>query len=74
MTELDPAAVWRALPKTLQAELRADPNQPLSDDLLRRFGQIVDDKDLAVFWRPDPDSAYARHRLHTALAEYIGKH
>lgn len=74
MSELDPAAVWRALPKALQAELRADPNQPLSDDLLRRFDQIVDDHDLPVFWRADPDSAYTRHRLHPALAEYIGTH
>ncbi|RIT52861.1 Uncharacterised protein [Mycobacteroides abscessus subsp. abscessus] len=74
MSELDPAAVWRALPKALQAELRADPDQTLSDDLLRRFGQIVDDKDLPVFWRADPDSAYTRHRLHAALAEYISTH
>jgi hypothetical protein len=74
VTELDPAAVWRALPKTLQTELRANPNQPLSDDLLRRFDQIVDDHDLPVFWRADPDSAYTRHRLHPALAEYIGTH
>lgn len=72
MTELDLAAVWRALPKGLQAELRADPDQLLSDDLLRRFGQIVDDHDLPVFWRPDPDSAYTQHRLHPALAKYIG--
>ncbi|MBV0918232.1 hypothetical protein KC238_13325 [Mycobacteroides chelonae] len=66
--------MWRALPKTLQAELRRAPQQPLSDDLLRRFGQIVDDRDLPVFWRPDPDSAYTRYRLHPALAEYIGTH
>lgn len=74
MSELDPAAVWRALPKALQAELRSAADQPLSDDLLRRFGQIVDDHDLPVFWRADPDSAYTRHRLHAALAEYISTH
>lgn len=74
VTELDAAAVWRALPKALQAELRSAADQPLSDDLLRRFAQIVDDHDLPVFWRGDPDSAYTRHRLHPALAEYIGTH
>ncbi|RIS81284.1 hypothetical protein [Mycobacteroides abscessus] len=74
MSELDPAAVWRALPKALQAELRSAADQPLSDDLLRRVGQIVDDHDLPVFWRPDPDSAYTQHHLHPALVEYIGTH
>ncbi|WP_078309249.1 MULTISPECIES: hypothetical protein [unclassified Mycobacterium] len=74
MTELDPAAVWRAMPKTLQAELRRHPEQPLSDDLLRHCGQVVDDHDLPVFWRPDPHSSYTEHRLHPALAEYIGTH
>ncbi|MDO3312597.1 MULTISPECIES: hypothetical protein [Mycobacteroides] len=74
MTELDPAAVWRALPKTLQAELRSDPKRPLNDDLLRKCGQIIDDRDLPVFWRPDPDSAYAQHCLHPALAAYISTH
>ncbi|WP_236741496.1 hypothetical protein [Mycobacteroides abscessus] len=74
MTELDAAAVWRALPKALQAELRSAADQPLSDDLLRRFGQIVDDHDLPVFWRGDPDSSYTQHRLLPALVAYIGKH
>ncbi|GLE55936.1 hypothetical protein BKG69_06490 [Mycobacteroides chelonae] len=64
MSELDPAAAWRALPKNLQTELRADPTQPLSDDLLRRFGQIVDDHDLPVYWRPDPESAYSARGIH----------
>lgn len=74
VTELDAPAVWRALPKNLQAELRSAADQPLSDDLLRRCGQAVDDHDLPVFWRPDPDSSYTQHRLHPALAEYIGTH
>ncbi|MDO2961037.1 hypothetical protein P5V95_15870 [Mycobacteroides abscessus subsp. abscessus] len=61
MTELDPAAVWRALPTNLQAQLRGDPHQLLSDDLLRRCGQVADDHDLPALWRPDPDN-----RLHPA--------
>lgn len=66
--------MWRALPTNLQAQLRGDPHQLLSDDLLRRCGQVADDHDVPVFWRPDPDSAYTQHRLHPALAEYIGTH
>ncbi|CPY90983.1 Uncharacterised protein [Mycobacteroides abscessus] len=74
MTELDPAIVWRALPKALQAQLRSAPDQLLSDDVLRKCGQNVDDYDLPVFWRPDPDSAYTQHRLHPALVAYIDTH
>lgn len=74
VTELDPAALWRALPKNLQAELRAAYDQPLSDELLRRCAQVVDDHDLPVFWRPDPHSSYTEHRLHPALVTFTITH
>lgn len=72
VTELG-AAVWQALPPALQTELRRRPGQPLSDDLLRRCGEVIDERDLPVFWRPDPASDYTQHVLHPDLVQYIAR-
>ncbi|TDZ80121.1 hypothetical protein DE4585_03872 [Mycobacteroides salmoniphilum] len=74
MTAIDPAAIWRALPKDLQTDLRKHKDETLSDDLLRRCGHAVDERDVPVFWRPDPDTAFTRHRLHPDLARYLATH
>ncbi|MDM2419344.1 hypothetical protein PP577_17100 [Mycobacteroides abscessus] len=71
MTELNPAAIWQSLPRELRTELRRRPGRPLSDDLLRRCGQVIDEHDLPVFWRPDPDSDYTQHVLHPDFVQYI---
>ncbi|WP_074347341.1 hypothetical protein [Mycobacteroides abscessus] len=71
MTELNTATVWQSLPQELQTELRKHTNRPLSDDLLRRCAQVSDERDLPVFWRPDPDSDYTQHVLHPDLVQHI---
>ncbi|AMW19354.1 MULTISPECIES: hypothetical protein [Mycobacteroides] len=73
MTELGAAAVWKAIPQELQTELRRRLGQPLSDDLLRRCGEVIGERDLPVFWRPDPASDYTRHVLHPDLVQYIAR-
>ncbi|WP_237082086.1 hypothetical protein [Mycobacteroides abscessus] len=73
MTKLDPATIWQSLPKELQAELRGRPGKPLSDDLLCRCGLVVDERNLPVFWRPDPASDYTQHILHPDLVQYIAE-
>jgi hypothetical protein len=45
----------------------------LSDDLLRRCGKVIDERDLPVFWRPDPASDYTQHVLHPDLVQYIAR-
>ncbi|WP_286151403.1 MULTISPECIES: hypothetical protein [unclassified Mycobacterium] len=64
---LNAAAIWRAFPKDPQTQLRAHLGEPLTDDLLRRCGRVIDDHDLPVSWRPDPASDYAQHTLHPEL-------
>lgn len=71
MTAIDSGALWRALPKELQTDLREHGDRPLSDDLLRRCGLVVDERDIPVFWRPDPDTAFTCHRLHPDLVRYL---
>ncbi|WP_235659069.1 hypothetical protein [Mycobacteroides abscessus] len=73
MTELNVAAIWQSLPQALQTELRRHPGLPLSDDLLRRCGEVIDERDLPVFWRPDPASDYTQHVLHPDLVQYIAE-
>ncbi|MEU9809237.1 hypothetical protein [Mycobacterium sp. NPDC050853] len=73
-SELDPAAIWRVLPKSLQSELRKHRSEPLTDQLLVQCHQVAEKHNITVFWRPDAAASFTRHRLHPALVEYLAHH
>lgn len=69
--DLNPEAIWKALPNELKAALRQRATEPLNDELLLRCHRVAEENDLPIFWRPDPAADFGRHRLHPALVEYI---
>lgn len=69
--DLEPKAVWEALPDELKSALRRRAAEPLDDDLLLKCHRAAEDDELPIFWRPDPAVDFGRHRLHPALVEYI---
>ncbi|WP_078314501.1 hypothetical protein [Mycobacterium sp. D16Q16] len=70
-TELNPEAIWKALPGELTSALIGRASEPLNDELLIKCHRAAEKNDLPIFWRPDPDAGFGRHRLHPALIEYI---
>ncbi|WP_234802933.1 hypothetical protein [Mycobacteroides salmoniphilum] len=70
-TDLNPEAIWKALPDALKSTLRRRATEPLNDELLIECHRAAEEKDLPIFWRPDPAAGFGRHRLHPALVEYI---
>lgn len=69
--DLNPEAIWRALPKELTSALSRRATEPLDDELLIKCHRAAEENDLPIFWRPDPAAGFGRHRLHQALVEYI---
>ncbi len=70
-TDLNPEAIWKALPKELTSALSRRATEPLNDELLLKCHRAAEENDLPIFWRPDPASGFGQHRLHPDLVEYI---
>ncbi|TDZ43619.1 hypothetical protein [Mycobacteroides franklinii] len=70
-TDLNPEAIWRALPDELKSALSQRAAEPLNDELLIKCHRAAEENDLPIFWRPDPAADFGQHRLHPALVEYI---
>lgn len=71
--DLNPEAMWKALPDELKSALRQQAAEPLSDELLLKCHRAAEQNELPIFWRPDPAADFVRHRLHPALVEYIAR-
>ncbi|WP_232783587.1 hypothetical protein [Mycobacteroides franklinii] len=70
-TDLNPEAIWRALPDELKSALSQRAAERLNDELLIECHRAAEENDLPIFWRPDPAAGFGQHRLHPALVEYI---
>ncbi|MBA0045970.1 hypothetical protein [Mycobacterium sp. NPDC050853] len=69
--DLNPEAIWKALPKELKSALSHQAVEPLNDELLIKCHHAAEKNELPIFWRPDPAAGFGQHRLHSALVEYI---